>query len=112
MPAIKKRKGKEHFNAPCPFADLCVPSANCRRRELNASGATVTDGHFATFHDDGHPAGATRVAKHFVKELRVGLDIAVVYLVALLGIVLTGCPCVGSAVLAVNRHDFLGCHPS
>ncbi|MFA0757146.1 MAG: hypothetical protein YPKNTGVA_002679, partial [Candidatus Fervidibacter sp.] len=107
MPAIKKRKGKEPFNAPCPFVDLCVPSANRRRRELNASGAAVTDGHFATFHDDGHLAGATRVAEHFVQKLRVGLDIAVVHFVALLGIVLTGCPCIGSAVLAVDDDDLL-----
>jgi hypothetical protein len=35
------------------------------------------------------------------------LDIAVVHFVALLGIVLTGCPCVGSAVLAVDDDDLL-----
>jgi hypothetical protein len=48
--------------------------------------------------------------EHFLQELRVGLGVAVVHFVALLCVVLTGRPRVGSAVFAVNDHDLLR-HP-
>ena len=69
----------------------------------------MTDGHFVALYDDGHSPLPTRVAKHFLQKLSVGLHIAVVHLVTLLGVILTGRPRVGSAILAVNDHDFL-CH--
>ena len=74
---------------------------------LHASGSAVADGDFVAFNDDGDAPLTSRILQHLLKILRVLLRIAVVNLVALFGVVLTGRLSVRSASLAVNDHDLL-----
>jgi hypothetical protein len=86
-------------------------SANCRSEVLNASGSAIAYSDFVPFNDDRNASLSSRILEQFLKILGVLFCIAVVNLVTLLGVILTGRLSVRSARLSVNDYDFL-CHPS
>ena len=109
LAALLKASGASHFLAPSFVTTLT--SANCRSKVLNASGSTIAYSDFVPFNNDGDAPLSSRILEQFLKILGVLLCIAVVNLVTLLGVILTGRLSVRSASLPVNDYDLLR-HPS
>jgi len=97
--------------APFSFTNLFT-SANCRSEVLNASGPTIAYSDFVPFNNDGNASLSSRILEQFLKILGVLFCIAVINLVTLLGVILTGRLSVRSANLPVNNHDLLSHTPS
>lgn len=108
LAATLKARGASQLLAPF-CSPNCSTSANHRSKVLNASGSTVTYGDFVSFNDDRDAPLSSRILEQFLKILGVLLCVAIVNLVALLGVILTGRLSVRSASLTINDHD-LFCH--
>ncbi len=65
-----------------------------------------------SFNDNGDTPLSSRILEQFLKILGVLLCVAVVNLVALLGVILTGRLSVRSACLSVDDYDLLSHTPS
>ena len=66
----------------------------------------MSDGDLITIYDDRHFASTVRGFQHLLHAFGVVFDVDVANRSAFLGIVLTGCHCVRSAVFSVDQ-DFV-----
>lgn len=108
LAATLKARGVSQLLAPLRSL-TCSLRRTAEARFLNPSGPAIAYGDLTPFNNNRDAPLSSRILEQFLKILWVLLCVAIVNLVALLGVILTGRLSVRSASLTVNNHD-LFCH--